>query len=392
MPPMPVQLHVGLNALFLDPGISGGPETYLRGLVPVMAARHPQTRFTVFTTRRGASALRKEGWEQWCSVVSFSCDDGQRWRRTVAEQVLLPRGAGHRRCDLIHSLGSVAPLRPGRPAVITFHDVTFMHVATFGRLTTFGMTQLSKRPALEADALIAISAAARDDIVATLGLDPDRFTVIPHGPGRKPGPLVADVDSLRDRLGLSRDGRVVACVGAKRPHKNQALLIRALPHLDGDVVLVLAGHAEPYEAELRELVDRLGLAQRVRFVGYVPDPELEALYVLSACLAFPTLGEGFGLPVLEAMQRGVAVACSDLPVLREVAGDAAVFFQPDDPVGAARAIQGAMSDPSLPLAGRERAAAFSWDAAADATHAVYESVIAAQRQERRGSGLGRIVA
>src|SRR5882672_11080195 len=106
--------HVVLNALFLDPAISGGPETYLRGLAPALARAHPESRFTVVTTRSGAQSLREDGWEPRFGVRSLPCEDGQRVRRQVAEQLLLPALARRLRADVLHSLASVAPIRtPG---------------------------------------------------------------------------------------------------------------------------------------------------------------------------------------------------------------------------------------------------------------------------------------
>jgi len=167
----------------------------------------------------------------------------------------------------------------------------------------------------------------------------------------------------------------VLCVGAKRPHKNQELLIRALPRLPDDVALVLAGHAEAYEDELRALSAELGLDRRVSFPAYVPDEDLEGLWALAGCVAFPTLGEGFGLPVAEAMGRGVPVACSDIPVLREVGGDVAHYFDPHDPAAAALAIEAALTDQSARDAGPRQAAKFTWPAAARATFAAYERAL-----------------
>jgi glycosyltransferase involved in cell wall biosynthesis len=363
-----------LNALFLDPSVSGGPETYLRGLAPELARAAPDTRFTVVTSGRGASALRADGWGAWAEVRALPCEDGQRLRRTVAEQLLLPVLARRLRVDLLHSLASVAPVRAGVPAAITLHDVTFIRMPTFDRVTTFGMTEVMRRASRNADSLLAVSAAARDEICRVLGLDPADFTVVPHGAGRPPEvePVAEEEVRARFRLGA---GRVVLCVGAKRPHKNQGLLLRALPLLPEDTAVALVGHAEPYEAELRELAARLGLDGRVHFLDYVSDAELEGLWRLAACAAFPTLGEGFGLPVLEAMARGVAVACSDLPVLREVGGDVPHYFPLGDEAAAARAIEAAWADPEAGPAGRRRAAGFSWEAAARGTLAAYERAL-----------------
>jgi glycosyltransferase involved in cell wall biosynthesis len=359
-----------LNALFLDPSVSGGPETYLRELAPALVRVDPELRLTVVTTRSGTSALRADGWEDWASLHTLPCEDGQRLRRTFAEQVLLPRLARRSGVDLLHSLASVAPVRAGVPSTITLHDVTFLLRRTFDRVTTFGLGQIVSRAARRASSLIAVSAGARDEICAVLDLDPGRFTVVPHGAGRPPASGPARETELRERyrLGVSR---VILCVAAKRPHKNQELLLRALPFLADDAVVVLVGHAEPYEVRLRELARELSMSERVRFLGYVPDRDLEGLWRLAACAAFPTLGEGFGLPVIEAMARGVPVACSDLPVLREVGGDVPHYFGPSDARAAAAAIEAAWVDREACTAGLERAACFSWDAAARGTLDAY---------------------
>lgn len=364
-----------LNATFLDPSVSGGPETYLRGLAEALAREFPSVRFTVATTRSGARALRDDGWAAWASIVDLPCEDGQRLRRQVVEQALLPVLARHRHADLLHSLASVAPIRAGVPAVITLHDVTFIVRRTFGAATSWGMTQVITRAARHADGLITGSAAARDEICAVLELAPERFSVVPHGCGRPTVAPTLDAPAARARFALG-DGRVVLCVGAKRPHKNQEVLVRALAECDDDVVLVLAGHAEPYEDDLRVVAASTGVADRVRFIDYVSDGELEALWALCGCAAFPTLSEGFGLPLVEAMARGVSIAASDIPVLREVGGDVPHWFDPHDPADAARAVAQALTDTGASAHAREQAALFTWEAAAHGTMAAYELALA----------------
>jgi glycosyltransferase involved in cell wall biosynthesis len=168
-------------------------------------------------------------------------------------------------------------------------------------------------------------------------------------------------------------------VGAKRPHKNQAVLLRALPELPDDLRLVLAGHPEPYEEELRREAAALRIADRVAFPGWVSAEDLEGLWRIASVAALPTLGEGFGLPLLEAMLRGVPTAASDLAVLREVGGDWPVYFDPRSPSKAAEAIRAVLSDPPAPERGIQRAAQFSWDAAAAATWEVYDRAAARKR-------------
>jgi glycosyltransferase involved in cell wall biosynthesis len=367
--------HVLLNALYLAPGVSGGPETYLRGLVPALAAGFPELELTVATTPSGAAALRDDGWDDFARLLALPCEDGQRVRRQWAEQVLLPRVARSSGAEIVHSLASLAPVRAGTCAVVTLHDVTFLVRATFGRVTTWGMGLLVRAAARRADALITGSAAARDEICDVLGVEQADFTVVHHGVEHA-GPVApTPEETIRERFGL--DGaRVVLCVAAKRPHKNQELLVRAAAALDADVVIVLAGHAEPYERELRALTRELGLEDRVRFVGYVSDADLEGLWGLADCAAFPTLGEGFGIPVIEALAHGVPVAASDIPVLREIGGALPHYFDPRDPLDAARAIAEALDDTDTARLGPAHAARFSWSAAASATHEVYGRALA----------------
>jgi glycosyltransferase involved in cell wall biosynthesis len=375
---VPAPAHVALNALFLDPSASGGPETYMRGLVPALAAERPSARLTVVTTRSGAAALRADGWGDWSDVRALPCEDGQRLRRTWAEQALLPLLARRLGADVLHSLASLAPIRAGLPAAVTLHDVTFIRLRTFSRVTSVGMREIMLRAARSADALLTGSAAARDEICAAFGLDPAEVAVVPHGADRpvRVEPLPEAELRRRHRLG---ERPVVLCVAAKRPHKNQELLLRALKHLPTETVVVLAGHVEPYEDELRSLAVGLGVEDRVRFLEFVPDAELEGLWKLARCAAFPTLGEGFGLPVVEAMDRGVPVACSDLPVLREVGGAVPHYFDPRDPAAAAAAIEAASRDGGAADEGRRRAARFTWAESARLHWEAYERALAGRR-------------
>jgi glycosyltransferase involved in cell wall biosynthesis len=375
---------VALNAMFLAPGDSGGPETYLRELVRALASEYPGLRMSVLTTGAGESSLRADGFGELAALHALPAEEYRRMRRQLAEQVLVQVHARRAGADLLHSLASTGPVRtPGLRSVVTLHDATFMHTPTFGRVTTWGMTQVVKRAASDADALIAVSEAARDEICAALGIDPGRFTVVPHGVGAVPRAEPAPEASVRARLGLGDEEigrgreRIVLCVAAVRPHKNQELLVRALPHLPADVTVVLAGRHEGYDQRLREVATELGVGERLRLAGYVSDPELERLWLLAGCAAFPTRAEGFGLPVLEAMARGVPVACSDIPVLREVGGDVPEYFDHADPAAAATAIVAALGDGERGRRGVERAGRFSWADAARGTMAAYERALVA---------------
>jgi glycosyltransferase involved in cell wall biosynthesis len=374
--PGPVR-HVALNAAYLDPGRSGGPETYLRGLVPALAREFPRTRLTVLTTRRGAASLVQDGWRSFCDVVALPADEGQRPRRLAAELLLTADAAGRRGVDVLHSLASVGPPLARPAKVVTLHDVTFLRIRTFGLATTAAMGTLMLAAAHTADGLLSVSRTARDDIAATLRLDPGAIAVVPNGFGRPPSGDVADAGDVLARVGVPAGRRIALCVAAVRPHKNQELLVRALPHLPDDVVVVLCGAQEAYADTVAAVAAELGVQDRLRLPGYLEDAELEALWRLAGCAALPTLAEGFGLPVLEALVRGVPLACSDLPELREVGGELPRYFDPRDPASAAAAITAAMTGPFDAAAARARAGGFTWEAAARSTFEVYERAVAA---------------
>ncbi len=363
--------HVALNALFLDPGRSGGTETYLRGLAPALATEFPDLRLSILTTRRGAAALKRDGWGDWAKIVAFGADEGQRVRRLGAEQVLAGLSARRRRADVLHSLPSTGPIRAPLPHVVTVHDVTFLHHRTFSRSTTAAMRWIVTGAARHADALIAVSAAAREEICESLDIPRQRFTVVPNGAGRPPAAVtpIAE-DEVRRKYDLPDGRRLVLCVAAVRDHKNQGLLVKALEHLPEDVIVMCAGAQEAYAQDVRKLARKLKVEDRLRLPGYCTDEELEALWGLAAAAAFPTRAEGFGLPVVEAMRRSVPVACSDIAVLHEVGGDVPVYFPPDDARAAARAIEQAMAAGPHPQA-RATASRFTWEAAARGTYEAY---------------------
>ncbi len=170
---------------------------------------------------------------------------------------------------------------------------------------------------------------------------------------------------LRGRLGLG-ERTVVLSLSAKRPHKNLVALIGAMARIPAErrPLLVLPGYPTAHEAELRERALAVGAREDVRFLDWLSGEEFEGLWRVAGAFVYPSLYEGFGLPVLEAMARGVAVACSNASSLPEVAGDAALMFDPHDEGAIARAIERLLSDPAeaerLRGRGLERVREFTW--------------------------------
>ena len=377
-------MHVGLNLVFLVPGEQGGMEVYARELLRALAAERPDLRLTAFVNREARAAGGE--WDEFAAVVEVPVFARNRVEWVRGEQQLLPGLARRAGVDVLHSLASTAPLRGRFRRVVTIHDVLYRVVpeAHFGVLG-LGMRVLVPSAAHRSHRVIVDSQSTRADVRRYLRVSERKLDVVPLGIGttRAGDPEHAAV--LRERHALG--ARTVALsVSAKRPHKNLMRLLEALAAIPADrrPVLVIPGYPTPYEATLRERAAQLGVAGDVRFLGWVSASELEGLYALAGVFVFPSLYEGFGLPVLEAMRRGVPVACSDRSSLPEVAGDAALLFDPDDARAITAAIERVLGDPAearrLRDAGAAQAARFTWAATARATADSYECAMA-----RRGS-------
>ena len=187
-------------------------------------------------------------------------------------------------------------------------------------------------------------------------------------------------EELRRRLGLGNEP-IVLTVSAKRPHKNLERLFEAFLGIatEGQPTLVVPGYPTFHEPALRARAEALGAGSRIRFTGWLEDDLLDGLYRAASCFVFPSLAEGFGLPVLDALVRGTPTACSNASSLPEVAGDAVLYFDPMDVGEMTRAIERLLADAALRerlrRAGPERARMFTWERTAQATLASYDRAL-----------------
>ena len=372
--------HVGLNLIFLVPGETGGMEVAARELIPALLAAAPQTRFTAFINREAAAA--KDGpWGELLPAVTVPVNARNRVQWVLGEQTLLPRLAARAGVDLIHSLASTAPLWGRFRRVVTVHDLIYARFPeAHAGIRDKGMNVLVPQAARRSHRVIADSQSTRDDLVALLGIAPGRIDVVPLGLGgvRRDAPLPER--EVRARFELD-ERRVILSLSAKRPHKNLLALIGALARIpqDSRPLLVLPGYPTAHEAELRARAQSAGVADDVRFPAWVSADELEGLWALAETFVFPSLYEGFGLPVLEAMARGVPVACSNASSLPEVAGDAALLFDPRDESAIAGALRRLLDDyalhEQLRTRGLARVAEFTWERTARLTLESYRRTL-----------------
>jgi glycosyltransferase involved in cell wall biosynthesis len=372
--------RVGLNLLHLVPRETGGAEIYARRLIPALVEVRPTLRLTLFAGREAAPALESEPWGRDVEIVTIPVRSRNRLARVAAEQTLLLGAVRRSRVDVLHNLFTTAPVAASVPQVTTIHDVIYKRLPeTHAGLLARGLALLVPLAARRSARIIAVSEATKADLVHTLGVPPAKIDVVYEGPGIPEQSDPADESEARAAVGL-RDEPLVLTVSAKRPHKNLERLIDAfaqIPEADR-AVLLLPGYRTPFEAALERRAAAAGVADRVRFTGWLDDRTLDALYRAAACFVFPSLAEGFGLPVLEAMRRGTPVACSRAGALPEVAGRGARYFDPFDTGSIAAAISELLSG-GAPVArlveeGCTRAAAFTWERCAAGTLDVYDRV------------------
>lgn len=352
-------------------------------MIPALLEAEPDTELTAFVTKQVPESVSREPWAERVDWVRYGVAPGT--RAALAMQMLrLPAQAAKRRLDILHSPANIGVLKTFRAAnVVTLLDLIWLHPETTPLSPRERLSQrlVFTRCARAADRVLTISEATKRDLVETIGLRPDRVDVTPLGVGDEDGDSTPEAE-LRERYELG-SAPLLLCVAQKQPHKNLSSLIRSLPEVDA-AVLVLAGASAPHERELRALAAGLGVSERVRFLDWVPDPDLRGLYRAARGFVLPSFIEGFGLPVLEAMRAGAPVACSNRSALLEVADDAALLFDPSDQAAVTGAVRRLLSDEALRhdlvARGLERSSEFTWRRTAEATLASYRTAIAARRR------------
>lgn len=364
-------MRVGLNLLFLVPGEVGGSEVYARELVRALADKRPGDEFVVYCAQEAGESLRAENWPANVNVREQNLKARSKPRRVAFELLRLPRIAKRDRIDLLHSLGQTTPLWGGTRVVSVLDLIFHHHPETFPGPARHGLELLVPLGAKRADRVVAISQATKDDLVETYGVSAEKVDVTLLGAGFHAPESAEEMSQYGEGFAL--------CVASGHAHKNVPRLLDAFAELPGRE-LVLVGHAGLDQEALIAQADRLGIAGRTHFTGWIDAPELEGLYRRAELFVYPTLREGFGLPVLEAMQRGVPVVCSNTSSLPEVAGDAALTIDPNSADAIAEAVERVFTDEALRAdliaRGHQQAAKFTWERCAEATLASYERALA----------------
>lgn len=374
--------RIGINALFLVPGKVGGSETYTVELIKALAEAHPETEFIVFCGREASASLSARGFPTNVRIRPVRFPSALKPLRALVEILLIPLLAARERVQLMHSMGTTGTIFGNHPRVVTVHDLIFHHFPeTFPRPARAGLELLVPLGARRSHRVIAVSSATKQDLIDTFEIDGKKIDVVLEGCGLRETSETIGIDALQERFDLN-DAPLVLTVAAALAHKNLDRLFEAVAQLKRDqlpVQLALVGHAGLETDRLKALASSLGIADQVSFTGWVTDQELDSLYAAAECFVYPTLFEGFGLPVLEAMHRGVPVACSNTTSLPEVAGDAALLFDPLSVEEIADSVRKLVESPDLAAdfveRGRKQAAGFTWSKAAEGTWQTYLAAV-----------------
>lgn len=342
-------MRVALDATYSVDSEPSGIAVYSRELLSGLAQAYPKTEFL-----------------HCYRLKQFRRAPRPRFPNTSRRLLIPPLATFH--SDLFHALNQRVDKRPAKRVISTFHDLFVMTGEYSSPEFRERFTQQAQRAARNSDFIIAVSRFTANQVSTLLGFDQSRIRVVPHG--------------VRMPATVEQSGRenMILFVGALQKRKNVARLVEAFETLPADWTLVLAGALSGYEASsILDRIERSACRSRIQVTGYVEAAQLKQLYRRASIFAFPSLDEGFGIPVLEAMAHGVPVVTSIRSALVELARHTAWLVNPESTedlaAGLRRLIQDAELRTMLGRLGRTRAKAYSWERAVRRTYEVYEEAL-----------------
>ncbi|WP_164860535.1 glycosyltransferase family 1 protein [Rhodococcus sp. X156] len=343
-------------------GKKGGTESYTRSLYTEIGRRHPEIELVGLLN----TELRQTP-PDWFpgETVPLPVSGENRLAWAAAENTLVPAAALRAEADVLHCPANFGPAVSRVPVALTVHDLLAFRypelVPNGGARAVQWLTRTSVRGAR---VLLTDSTASATDIRSCITVGRRPIKVIPLAAPSMAAGAAAPASPGHERPFLFSTGN-------RLPHKNFPVLLEALariPAHERPRLVIPGSHGDD---PLRALVDRLDLHDDVELLGWVTPEELDRLYRTAALYVLPSRFEGFGLPVLEAMSRGCPVVCSDIPVLREVGGEAAAYLDTRDATAVADTLRTLLKDPAelsrLSTAGQVQASKFSWSRVADET-------------------------
>jgi glycosyltransferase involved in cell wall biosynthesis len=357
----------------------GGIGRYVRELVAALALEDSQTAYHLFVAGQGEKPLPAAPGENFTFQATRL---SAKWLARLWQRARLPihieRWTGP--LDLFHATDFVLPPTQRRTkTVLTVHDLTFARVpeSTNPRLKAY-LDQVVPRSVAKANFVLADSEATKNDLIALYGTQPEKIAVLLSGVNPRFRPTHQEA-AIRAKYQLGPAPYLFA-IGTVHPRKNYSRLIAAMAHVPPPYRLVIAGGRGWQQEEIAQMVSQHSLEGRVQFIGFADDADLPALYTSARVYAYPSLYEGFGLPILEAFACGTPVLTANVSSLLEVAGDAAWLIDPYDVVAIGQGLHRLAEDEALRQTliarGHQQASAFTWERAARQLRGIYQAVLA----------------
>jgi glycosyltransferase involved in cell wall biosynthesis len=370
--------HIGLNAHLLC-GQQGyrraGIHTYIAQQINHLPMIGSDLQFSVFTNFQDELDSRLSS-----NTISTRWPTGNRLVRIAWEQLSWPLAAQKRRLDLLHGMAFVTPVLSPCPTVVTVYDLSFIYFPDrYPPLQRIYLTSQTRRSCRQARRVVTISESGRQDVHKLFDVPLERIAVI--NPGVDPNFYPRsqnEIEAFRSRQELPQE--YVLHVGTLQPRKSIPTLIMAFASLNRPELqlILIGGKGWAYE-EIFSLVRELNLEERVRFTGYVSDGELPLWYNAAAVLVFPSVYEGFGLPIAEAMASGTPVVAANTSSIPEATGSAARLFKVQDGAELSDHIAAVLDDPHLAATMREnglqQSRRFSWERAGEDMVDVYRQAL-----------------
>ena len=368
---------IGINLLWMVPGVVGGSETYMARLLRGLAERSTAFDYTIFALPqfKEAHPVIAKTFKMAYAPVS-----GQ-WKsfRVAGENTWLVQQCRKRKIALVHYAGGVVPMiRTSRP-VLTIHDLQYLYYPEYFTKTKLNYLKVMVPRSAESARLVLVpSEYTRRTVIERLNIDPSIVIVVPHGVS--PREDKEATQEIRARYDIG--GPFFLYPAITYPHKNHLVLIDAFAKVlktHPDTTLVLTGAKGSMEVRMRSAIQGLGIGDRVKRLGYIPSDDLDALYHEAVAMTFPSRFEGFGAPVLEAMARGCPVIAADATALPEVVEEHGCLVSPDNSDHWAQAMAEVLDDTELrnrfSKSGLERAREFTWTRSADILEEAYRHAL-----------------
>jgi glycosyltransferase involved in cell wall biosynthesis len=368
-------VHIAIDAHSVGAQLAGN-ETYALNLIEALAEIDQSNRYTLYVTKQSAVDRFTNRWPNF--QIKRTLPHAPLVRIPLTLSIELRKN----RVDVLH-VQYTAPPRTPCALVATIHDLSFEHMPeTFKRRSRAQLRFTVRRTAQKAAQILTLSEFSRRHIIETYAVNPERVFVTPPAAPASFAPVTNETELRRIRTSYGIERNYILALGSIQPRKNLVRLINAYSSLNRVRTktelpqLVLAGKRGWLEAATVRAAELSEARGDILFIGYVPDSDLPALYSGAMCFAYPSYFEGFGLPVLEAMQCGTPVVAGNRTSLPEAAGDAGVLFDPFDESAIAAVLTQVIENPNyraeLRVKGLARAAAFSWRTTAKMTLEAYE--------------------